>query len=1058
MLKKIFIGIGIFFISIYLLFLILPFVINGIVNSYSDQIAKTVEDYCGFKLKMQNLKVLTTPKLTVGAGVGHLEVAMPSGETFFTVDNIQGKLSLLSILARKIEIDMVGADNINLNLKVKKDGHFLIEDYIPASNLKEQKTSGQSDPVSLPFGIRLSNNLPDIYINNYNISFTDAKTDKSYSIYGDYVNITDFILNKKIKINAVGKIMLQDKVQFNYDVNIFNKVMPDINLHNLVFPQQMAENIEEKTSQVVFINILDVFKAIHDNQLTTDILANINTSGSFDNLKLDGAVNVSNISVAVDGKKLPASNMDFNFKGNGIKMYAKMFSALNDITEVTGNFKTGNKPGIDLNCKSNAQFKGVIDLIDSIAKSFGYKELDSLTASGGIDADFTIKSNMKKVDSSGYLKVLDSSLKYGLLNTSVDNIKADIDFSNSMVNIKNAGLSILGQPLTLHGTISQDAVADMAVVADKLQIKGLLLALGQVALLKENDIKSGVVSLNIDLKGKLDKLVPKISVSVDNVNLKNLPSNTSLILKNLIADIKADLNLFGGDVVAGSIEILYPAASLYIPKVNMNIGQKDILITNSYAIFEGNRIDITGKISDYLSNNLKLDFNAVGPGKAHLKGTISDLYKSQKLNLNLSTSEDVSVPVPNFKGSNIKANANINISGTALSPLLKGYVGIPSLTLPDMLLTMEGLNINLNGPIVKGNGTLKKFVSGGIVANNLSADFDLKNNIFYLNNIKGDAFDGKVAGNISYNIVNGHIGVDFKGLDMNAEKAVTGAAGIKNALSGKLGFNAKVTLHGATDIEMIKNLKGNATFEIVDGELGNIGRFENLILAQNVLSNSIMKAAVTSISSLPAIKNTAQFKSISGNLTFSNGWANLAPVKTTGPSMAYYITGKYNVLNGTANIIVLGRLAAEVVALLGPVGDLSVDKLTSYIPKFGNLTGFLINTMTSDPSKERVDLIPQLSSGETVYKDFKVEFNGGIESKSSVKSFKWLSVCDTTALDALSVKEQIQNTKEALQQVKQQHVDSFNNLIEMQKQQAQEAKQQLQDAKENLKNLKNLFK
>ena len=219
-----------------------------------------------------------------------------------------------------------------------------------------------------------------------------------------------------------------------------------------------------------------------------------------------------------------------------------------------------------------------------------------------------------------------------------------------------------------------------------------------------------------------------------------------------------------------------------------------------------------------------------------------------------------------------------------------------------------------------------------------------------------------------------------------------------------------------------------------------------------------MKAAVTSISSLPAIKNTAQFKSISGNLTFSNGWANLAPVKTTGPSMAYYITGKYNVLNGTANIIVLGRLAAEVVALLGPVGDLSVDKLTSYIPKFGNLTGFLINTMTSDPSKERVDLIPQLSSGETVYKDFKVEFNGGIESKSSVKSFKWLSVCDTTALDALSVKEQIQNTKEALQQVKQQHVDSFNNLIEMQKQQAQEAKQQLQDAKENLKNLKNLFK
>ena len=153
---------------------------------------------------------------------------------------------------------------------------------------------------------------------------------------------------------------------------------------------------------------------------------------------------------------------------------------------------------------------------------------------------------------------------------------------------------------------------------------------------------------------------------------------------------------------------------------------------------------------------------------------------------------------------------------------------------------------------------------------------------------------------------------------MDAEKAIAGAAGIKNALSGKLGFNADVTLHGATDVEMIKNLKGNVSFNIADGTLGNIGRFENFLFADNISSNAIFKSAMNSISALPAIKNTAEFKTISGDLTFDNGWARLNPVKTTGPSMAYYITGRYNILNGTANVIVLGRLSAEIIKLLGP--------------------------------------------------------------------------------------------------------------------------------------------
>ena len=219
-----------------------------------------------------------------------------------------------------------------------------------------------------------------------------------------------------------------------------------------------------------------------------------------------------------------------------------------------------------------------------------------------------------------------------------------------------------------------------------------------------------------------------------------------------------------------------------------------------------------------------------------------------------------------------------------------------------------------------------------------------------------------------------------------------------------------------------------------------------------------------SVKSLPTIKNTAEFKTINGTLTFSNGWADLTSVKMSGATMAYYITGKYNLLNGTANVIILGRISAEIVKLLGPLGELSVSKLVSLIPGVGNSTVKLVQAITTNPYGEKISEIPALSSGNTNYKDFKVQFNGGIESSSSVKSFKWLSVCDTSQVESLTVKEQIKTTTQAVKDAKQQventvkenvqnRINTVNKQLEAQRQQAQQDAQQVKDAVNGLKNL-----
>ncbi len=813
-----------------------------------------------------------------------------------------------------------------------------------------------------------------------------------------------------------------------------------------------------------------------------------------------------------------------NAKNNNVDLDVNLFSAQNEKTVLTGNFKTGKNPKFDMNFTSNAQVNNVFRIFNSLAKAFNYNDLETLSATGGIDADLNIKSDLKHVKSNGYLKIPSVDINYKLYNLSINDITADIDFNN-MVNIKDAGFKIMGHPLTVKGTIKADSDTDIHVNADNLQLKGLVAAAGQMQLLKDNKFNSGTVSLDASVKGKLSDIIPSVDLFVNGVDIKNIPSNTRVSMNEAKFSIIPENKKFNGNLALHNLKITNPAAILDVPDTEVVIGDKNIDIKKAYVLLNNSRVDITGGVENYINDKFKIniaadgfilandiksmlpkEFQPAATGKMPLKisvsgnskiqdivinltanpsnyaaildidllkgkntvinsniriaddsakftntgiyaanipvvvleGGINNLSKSQKLDMRLSVPKKLSFPIPGFKSSNISLRGDIDITGSLQNPYLKGLVSIPSITIPDMLLTINNLVANVNGPVLKGNGTIQSLQSGGIAAQNLAAEFLLKNySVFYLNNIAGDAFDGKISGNVSYGINDGKIKVNMTGSGMNAVKAIEGAAGIKNALSGTLGFSADVTTKGATDVDMMKNLIGSVNFSIANGKFLNVGRFDSLLYAQNILANAVLKTAVTSVTSLPLIQNTAEFKSLKGDLIFDNGWAKINSITSSGPLMAYYITGRYNLLNGTTNAVVLGRLDSKVVALLGPLGDLSVEKLTSYIPKFGTLTGMLINSMTTDPEKENTANIPDISSDS--YKDFKVEFNGGVESASSVKSFKWLSKCDTSAIDMTdtidSVKQDLTNTKDALK-----------NSIE-------DSKQQLIDAKENLKNL-----
>ncbi len=1025
---------------IYAIFLIAPFIISPIINNYIPMVNDEIKKATGLNSRIENFRIITTPKLTIGAKIGKIEILTPQDKEIFEAEDFSVKMSLLPLIAKKIEVDLVQVDSINIKLGVNKDGSFEIEKYLPkqeeVTTVEKQDTVPSNSSFVLPLGLRLSNHLPDIKIGEYDIEFVDLSTGKKYEIEGDKTEITDLILNKSVKVFAGGKVKLADREQFTYKIKINNKVMPDLDLHELVFNPQANEK-EKKEAQVqdIKINILDIFKGIYNNRITANLDADLTITKNGNS----GYIKADNLSIV----SLQPSLVNLVLKGHKIDIDSAMYTAQNEVSTLKGYVQTGKKTNIDLNLKSNVEINNIIKILNAVAMTFNIRDLQTLSASGNFDADFNIKSNLKKINSNGYLKIPNANVYYGLYKIGIDDINADVQLADNNIDIKNVGFSILNQPLKFYGKVRQDATADLHLLADNLSLKGLLIACGQASLLKENPVNSGTVTLKADIVGKLDKIKPTAKVVLNNIDIKNVPSNTVLKLPNTNVDIIADGQNFFGTAVSENIKIINPAAGVNIPKVSANIKPDVIEITQTPVQVEKINFNVSGKIKNYLTEKIVLDFVSSGDIKAKLTGDMNVI--KQTLNLIFATTQDSTIIVPMFDKSEMTFNGNIGITGSMLNPILSGTVNVLKLSIPEIPVVIENLVAKLNGPILKGHATLAKFASGGIVAEKCTTDFLMKGVDFYLNNLKGTAFDGKINGNIIYNMSNLNTSIDFHGTGMNAEKAVAGAVGVSNALTGILGFDTKLTLKAVDYEDMMRSMRGKLKFKVENGSFANIGRLENFFGASNIVGNALLKTTVATISNLSAVKNTAKYDYIVGEMSFLNGWANIDYIKSTGQTLAYFVYGKLHLVNMSTNLTILGRLDQSVVSLLGPVGELSVDKLLSAIPKFGTLTASIANALTTSPRGERVSEIPALSNGSKLYKDFKVIFNGGLESTSSMKSFKWLTEVDTSAL------EPQQNMVETIKSLKGTVGNDVQNVIDSVKSQ--------KDALKNTANeLKSLFK
>ena len=586
---------------------------------------------------------------------------------------------------------------------------------------------------------------------------------------------------------------------------------------------------------------------------------------------------------------------------------------------------------------------------------------------------------------------------------------------------------------------------DYTICMENLNIKGLLIALGQASLMKENPIYSGSLSMEAIIKGKLDKINPLINLSIINLDMKNIPSDLRLNAPATEVKITSDGKTLSGNAESFNIKLINPAATIFAKSINANILSDVIEITETPVTIEKINTTIKGKITNYLTEKIGLDFVSTGDIKSTLKGDMN--IPKQTLNLVYQTTDLSTIIIPMFDKSKLSFKGKINITGSMLNPVINGSATVPSVSVPEIPVTMKDMDLKFQGTILHGSGMVKEFASGGIKAQNLTSDFELKGMDFYLNNLKGESFKGKVNGNIVYNLSNAKTKIVFKGSGLDAEEAIEGAAGIKNALSGTLGFDTKLTLTVLEYNAMIKSMKGDLSFDIKKGAFGTIGRFEGFLGASNITQNYFLKNTVNALSNAAGLATTAQFDVLDGRMTFSDGWANLNPIKSAGQSLCYYITGRYNIVNGTTNVNILGRLDAPMVAKLGALGSLDMSDI------IGDKAASVLKILTSNPQGEKTELIPALTNGSTNSQEFKVSFNGGVDSKSSVKSFKWLKNADMTNLQKQTAKDVVNSVKEAYKTDINTTKEEWNNAVEAEKKKIEDAKKQINTTKEDFQNL-----
>ncbi len=584
------------FYAVFLL--VLPNVIN--INTYKKDLQKIVTDSCNLKIDFENAKIVTSPPLSVGVNLTGLSISYPDDTALFKTDIAEAKVDILPLIAKTIKVSSIKVKTPEVTLDILSDDRLKIEKYL-SENIKTQPAKEPTEDVKpLNFSIK----LPKIKLSDYKVTFKDLKTSDTLAIAGEKLLVADVELNKRARIVTQGQVLLNDKKNISYDINI-DTFLPDL--------AQMPEQEAQPTATQFKFNPVKAFK-------TYNLKANLSTKlkirdGSFrdkDGVSIKGFLNAENVTLSLPNKTLPESYLKLNFKGQKVDIDSNLYVAQGENANIQGNVAYGQKQSIDLKVHTDKiSVQNIQDIISGFLDSLGIKhEASKINSQGYLKADFNLKTNLKKIKSDGTIDVVNASFAHKTIPASIKNLNVNIDLTDDEINIKKCQAYLNDSLFEVLGHIDTDSHADINVVTKNLQIAKFYSAFAPKSLTDSITMKDGDLDLNVIIKDRLDKIKPEINLKLSNLALREKANNINISNESILTKLTVSPKGYNGSINSAGTFVSMTNLNIHIPNQEAIFDDKNIKITPYTVYINSSPITVSGDIKDYMKKcNININAN-----------------------------------------------------------------------------------------------------------------------------------------------------------------------------------------------------------------------------------------------------------------------------------------------------------------------------------------------------------------------------------------------------------------------------------------------------------------
>lgn len=588
----------------YLSFLfVLPNVIN--INEYKPVIQELAYEQANLDINFENAKIMTTPLLGVGLKAEDISIALPDGSPLFYAESFKTRVALPSLLLMTVKVSALEINNPKINLEIENDKQFkivqLVEDLLNSG--KEQKLEQEAEEEVQqcwfnPAWIRIK--VPNVVVNNYFVFIRDLKSKHDLTLTGEKLT-AGYFNGKTAKVKTYAEFYSDENLNLTADIDI-NTFLPP------AAPALDEEDDPAERIDIPFVNPVTMYRN-YDLKAKIDTKLLVREHGAW------GHCNIEDITMKVGHLTLPESYLRAKMFNTNVDLDTNISPKEGQNIALLGKVNYG-KPKMDLDIKINElKFNDLLILgrafLDSLAIPH---ELDAFSANGGVNADCHIKTNFKKLKSSGSIVVRDGGVNVRGLGNVISKANINLLLDNNILDIKDSSLFVDKSQIAIDGRIDEKSVADISVKADKIPLPVLFNAFAPKEIRSSYNFKSGDATFDLSVQGEMKKAVATVKAGLDNLNLADRAGNFAVTDKKLVSEFFADAKTFSGKITNEGFNFALPKTKSFVaaPMFETEIADNNITIKENKINFnDKSLITYSGEVIDY--TKLKsINFDAHG--------------------------------------------------------------------------------------------------------------------------------------------------------------------------------------------------------------------------------------------------------------------------------------------------------------------------------------------------------------------------------------------------------------------------------------------------------------